>query len=101
MAKITKLPGQDIIDGFKGVLDFYVYMGIPCVRSWPKSPGHDRAPAVQAQWLAFSWAAKNWANLSLEVKGTYNQLAVGTNMTGKDIFTKGFINGSTLYLEGV
>lgn len=85
----------------KGVVDYYVYMGIPCARSWPRSPGHDRAPAVQAQWPAFTWAASNWSELSLEVKQAYNQLAVGTNMTGKDLFMKSFIKGDTLYLERV
>ncbi|GAH92479.1 unnamed protein product, partial [marine sediment metagenome] len=46
-----------IIKGFKGTLDFYVWKGITCVRSWPRSPGRKRAPAVQAQWPAFAWAA--------------------------------------------
>lgn len=100
MAKLLKLPGQSVIDGFKGVVDYYVWCGIACARKWPKSPGHDRAPAVQAQWAAFAWAAKNWIELSPAIKEAYNQLAVSTKMTGKDIFTKGFINGSTLYLDG-
>lgn len=101
MAKIDMLPGMDIISGFKGVIDFYVWNGIACARSWPRSPGPNRAPAVEAAWLAFSWAASNWNNLSKEVRQAYQDLARGTNMTPRDVFTKSFINGSTLYLEGV
>ena len=100
MAKLTKLPGLNIINGMKGKIDYYIYMGIPCVRMWPKSPGHNRAPAVQAQWPAFTWAAKNWPNLAKEIKEAYNQLAVSTTMTGRDLFLKSFLNGSLLYLEG-
>ena len=101
MAKITKLPGLNIINGFKGTLDFFVHDGQPCVRKWPRSPGHDRAPAVQIHWPAFAWAASNWLYVSPAIRQAYEDLARGTNMTPRDMFTKAFINGSTLYLEDV
>lgn len=99
MAKITKLPGAAVINGFKGVIDYYVHMGQNCVRSWPKSPGHDRAPAVEARWPAFSWVASNWNELSPEIRDAYNQMAQGTYMTGRDIFVKNFITAQYLELE--
>jgi len=99
MAKITKMPGSAIINGFKGTLDFYVWKGINCVRRWPKSPGHDRSPAVEAAWDAFSWAASNWKELALPVKEAYNQMAQGTNLTGKDLFIKGYITPLYVRLE--
>lgn len=99
MAVITKMPSKAIISGFKGTLDFYVHMGQACVRSWPRSPGRNRAPAVQARWAAFAWAATNWKNLSLEVQEAYNQMAVSTYMTGKDIFMKTFITSAFFTLE--
>jgi len=95
------MPGTAIINGFKGTLDFYVHCGINCVRSWPRSPGHDRAPAVQAQWTAFAWAASNWNNLTPVIQDAYRQLAQGTNATPRDLFMRSFINGTTLYLEDV
>ncbi|GAI21985.1 unnamed protein product, partial [marine sediment metagenome] len=49
MAVITKMPGMAIVNGFKGTLDFYVHCGTNCVRKWPRSPGHSRAPEVEAQ----------------------------------------------------
>jgi len=92
MAKITKLPGLNIINGFKGTLDYYVWKGIACVRSWPRSPGHDRAPAVQSTWPAFTWASQNWQVLSEEVRQAYRNMAAGTNMTGRDIFVKSYLS---------
>lgn len=101
MAKLKKLPSQRIIDGFKGTVDFYVYMGIPCARSWPRSPGPDRAPAVEAQWLPFAWASANWNNLSPSVREAYINQATGTNLTSRDLFTKSFISTKGLILEDV
>lgn len=95
------MPSLKVINGFKGVLDFYVHDGLACVRSWPRSPGPHRAPAVQAGWPAFTWSVKNWPNLSPIVQEAYRQLAAGTNMTARDIFMKSYMKGDTLYLEDV
>lgn len=99
MAKIDKLPSLAIISGFRGVVDFYVHCGQPCARKWPRSPGHDRAPAVQAGWPAFAWAASYWNSLSPEVRDAYKQMAQGTNMTPRDLFTKSIISSKGLILE--
>lgn len=101
MAKLKKLPSTAIINGFKGTIDFYVWRGIPCARKWPSPPQGERSPGVQATWPAFSWAAHYWVYLPLSIKEAYNQLAVSTNMTGRDLFLKSFINGSSIYLEDV
>ena len=87
-----------IIDGFKGTLDFYIHDGQPCVRMWPRSPGHDRAPAVQEQWDAFAFPSYYWKFLSPEVKDAWNRMASGHSVTGKDLFTKAFINGTAIRL---
>jgi len=100
MAKIDKLPGLEVISGFKGSVDFYEYMGIAVARKWPRSPGHNRAPAVQAQWAAFTQANQLWASLSIAVKAAYNQMAVSTNLTGKDIFVKSYISKHSLDILG-
>ncbi|GAH98539.1 unnamed protein product, partial [marine sediment metagenome] len=36
MARIDVLPSIEIIRGFRGILDFYVRRGTPCVRAWPR-----------------------------------------------------------------
>jgi hypothetical protein len=92
VAKIKKLPGLSVISGFKGTLDFYVWKGIACVRSWPRSPGHERAPAVMAQWQAFTNAAKLWMTLSPEVKDAYRQMSAGLRLSNRDVFIKFYLS---------
>lgn len=91
MAIITKLPGLKIIDGFKGVLDFYVYMGKVVVRTWPKKPSMPRSPASTATALVFGYAAHYWNALSPEIQQAYNDTASGSSLTGRDLFVKSFI----------
>lgn len=107
MAKLTALPHMDIISGFRGVIDFYINhqtcdpelkgAGIPCARKWPRSPGHDRAPAVEAQWQAFSDSSKLWSTLSPEIQAAYNEMAQGTGLTGRDMFTRSYLTGLFRY----
>lgn len=49
MPRMPVLPPTNTIMGLKGVLDFYTWRGIPCVRSWPSPPKLPRAPLVQQQ----------------------------------------------------
>lgn len=97
MAKIRKMPSQGIIDGFKGTLDFYFNMGIPCVRSWPKSPGKLRSEPVMSGWPAFAYAASEWSNLSPVVQDAYRKLATNSGLSGRDMFTRAYLTGLYRY----
>ncbi|MBA7534361.1 hypothetical protein ES705_26607 [subsurface metagenome] len=97
MATLTVLPHQDIIDGFKGTIDFYVHRGIPCARSWPKAPGKQRSPAVMAQWYPFSVAVKEWKNLSPAVQASYNELATNSGLSGRDMQVRAYLTGLYRY----
>lgn len=107
MATLKTLPHQDIISGLKGKIDFYVYhaskdpelrgKGTVCARKWPRSPGHKRAPAVEAQWPAFTYAASHWTNLSQEIQDAYNEMATGTGLSGRDMFTRSYLTGLYRY----
>ena len=99
MAKIKALPGSKAISGFKGVVDFYVWRGIACARKWPSSPGHDRAPAVMAQWSPFSEATRLWTQLSPEVQEAYRRMSAGTHLSGRDVFTKSYLSPLVIHLE--
>ena len=99
MAKLAKMPNQVIIDGFKGKIDFYVNMGIPCARRWPRSPGRRRAPAVEEQWAPFVWASQNWNSLTPEVQDAYKRMAAGTNLSGRDIFMKCYLASTIVHLD--
>lgn len=94
MAKISEMPNQEIIDGFKGTLDYYYWMGIPCVRKWPTIPPYPRSPAEIATQTAFTWAASNWKNLTQPVQEAFNYMARNTPLTGKDIFIKSYLSTS-------
>ena len=97
MAKLTQLPHQAIIDGFKGNVDFYFYMGIPVARAWPKSPGRDRSEAVRAGWSPFTFAAQEWKNLSPVVQEAYNKLATNSGLSGRDMQVRAYLTGLYRY----
>ena len=107
MAKLAALPSLDIISGFRGVIDYYVNfqtcpvetgeVGTPCARRWPRSPGHRRAPAVEAQWDNFTFAAQNWNNLSPEIQAAYEAMATGSALSGRDMFARSYLKGLFTY----
>ena len=97
MAKLEVLPHQAIISGFNGVIDFYVHDGLACARRWPRSPGHRRAPAVQAGWESFTYASKLWSLLSPEVQAAYNSQASDSGLSGRDLMARGFLSGIYTY----
>jgi len=97
MAILNVKPEQAIIDGFKGKVDFYEWNGLPVARKWPRSPGHDRSPAVQATWPIFTAAVHAWPTLSPEIQQSYRDLAAGTTLSGRDLFIKGYIHGIYRY----
>ena len=105
MAKISAMPGQDIIDGFKGILDYYLFhpfcnseKTIPCVRMWPRPPTLARTPEVQARWPAFGYVNQMRDAISPEVVAAYKTLTPGTSLIWTDIMTKGYISGDSNFL---
>ena len=100
MGKLGAMPAQHIISSFKGVVDFYNYLGIPCFRQWPKSPGNRRSPAVEAQWASFAKSSWLWNELGDEVREAYNSMASGTGLSGRDMFTRSYIKGLFTYPTG-
>ena len=97
MVRLLVLPHQDIIDGLKGNIDYYVHRGIPCARSWPRSPGKHRADAVMAQWPIFSFSTKEWKNLSKIVQDSYTQFSANSGLAGRDLQIRAFLSGLYRY----
>ena len=97
MAKLTVMPHEAIIDGLKGSIDFYFNMGIPCARSWPRSPGKRRAHSVMAQWPAFSFATREWKNLSQAVQDSYTQFSTDSGLAGRDLQIRAYLTGLYRY----
>ncbi|GAI50034.1 unnamed protein product, partial [marine sediment metagenome] len=93
MAIIKEMPGRKIIDGFKGKLDFYYYMGVPVCRKWPRSQGKSQTPASIAQWPMFTYVAQSWITISPFVREAYYSIAADCGLHAKDWFTRGYITG--------
>ena len=93
MVKLLEMPTEKKIDGFKKTVDFYFYKGIPCARMWPQLHITERAPSVRAQWPVFSYAAKEWNNLSPLIQGAYKTMAANSHLTGRDFFMRSYISG--------
>ncbi len=93
MAVLTKMPSLGIIAGFKGSIDFYFYKGLPCARAWPKSPGRHRSPRVSAQWPAFTYAAKEWAELSPAVQAGYREMTARGGLSARDLQVRSYLTG--------
>ena len=97
MAVLKNMPEASIIDGFKGKIDFYEHRGQVCVRKWPRSPGHKRAPAVEAQWSVFAAAVSGWSSLPDYIRSDYRRWASPSTLSGRDLFIKGYISGIYRY----
>lgn len=90
MAIIKEMVGRKIIDGFKGKIDFYYYMGIPVARRWPRSQGNSQTSASVAQQPAFIYCARLWSQTSPIVKEAYSVLANACGLHKKDWFTRAY-----------
>jgi hypothetical protein len=107
MAKLSALPNQAIISGFRGVIDYYLLGGcqdretwgppIPCARSWPRSPGKKRSPAVESQWGDFSYIAKQWNEVSNDIRQAFERLSTGTGYSARDLFERAYLKGIYRY----
>ena len=97
VVRLTSLPHEDIIDGFKGNIDYYVHRGIPCARAWPKSPGRLRSAPVMAQWPIFAYAAQEWKKLSSVVQESYNKFATDSGLSGRDLHMRAYLTGLYRY----
>ena len=90
MAKLLQLPEAAIIDGFRGVLDFYVWKGIPCVRSWPqnKASGFTPGALLNQPILARSARLKRFISPSLKVG--LDRYRSGGNYVWADVHTAAY-----------
>lgn len=93
MARIKEMLGEKVISGFRGKLDYYYWMGIACVRRWPKSPRLPRSPGVVAAQQPFIQAASLWRTTPQYLQDFYNTMASGTGLSGRDMFMRAYMSG--------
>lgn len=80
------MPALGVIKGLQGVLDFYWWKGIACVRSWPHIPYANRTPASLASAKTFGEISRAYALVAPDVKALYRQNAKGSPRTGRDVY---------------
>ncbi|MBA7537481.1 hypothetical protein ES705_29750 [subsurface metagenome] len=93
MAKLTQMPHQAIIDGFKGKVDFYEWRGIPCARKWPVWKPRISTPAEKSNQDDFAYINKLAGTLPVDVIDGFKLLAVSTPFTWKDLLVRGYMRG--------
>lgn len=91
MARLTALPSLDIIRGFKGVLDFYLWKGLPCVRKWPHTPRSRRTEGSIAAAALFGDILKSYRLLAPTVLEAYQENANGIPRTPRDVYVSGVL----------
>jgi len=89
MARIDALPSIEIIRGFKGILDFYVWRGLPCVRAWPKYRPAKQTAASLATALVFGAIIKSYRLLGDLPLDAYRDDAQDQTRTARDIMVTG------------
>jgi len=89
MARLTALPSIDIIQGFKGVLDFYLWKGLPCVRKWPYTPPSKRTAGTKSAASLFGEILKSYRLTADTVLEAYQEMAKGAPRTPRDIYVSG------------
>jgi len=86
MAKLNALPELSIIHAFRGIVDFYLWRGIPCARSWPYNPASHHSPGTKAASALFGLVIKSWATVASEARSLYAASANDQPKTPRDLF---------------
>jgi len=97
MVRLLEMPPQDVIDGFKGTIDYYLWKGIPCARSWPVYHPRQPYPSERTNQEAFSTANHLWPTLDEASQQTYFDLATGTGLSPRDMFVRAYMKGLYRY----
>jgi len=86
MPKLTKLPSLSIIHGFRGILDFYLWKGIPCVRKWPVTPKSHLTKGTMTAAKTFGAIIKAYALVDTITRDAFTEDAQDHPRTARDIY---------------
>lgn len=84
MAKLNRMPDMATIIASRGRVDYYLWMGIPVARSWPRKSSQPLTARVEASTLRFNWAAKTTSAIDPWVVEAYKAFTKGTGVTWVD-----------------
>lgn len=94
MAKVATAPSRAVIDGLRGVLDFYDWCGLHIIRAWPRQHIKTRAPGVVAAQQVFAYAHLMSTTLPANVVQSWQFLASKSNLTWRDWLARAYIGGT-------
>ncbi len=86
MARLTALPSLDIIHGFQGVLDFYLWKGLPCARKWPYTPPSHVTEGTIAARALFGAISQGYSLLGDGPLQAFQEDAADQTRTARDIY---------------
>jgi hypothetical protein len=93
MATIQVMPSQEVIDAYKGTLDFYVWKGIKCVRAWPQYPPRQPSPSEAANQTAFATIMKASVDLQPALIAQMKTSVAGTTWRWQDVWVRSYLKG--------
>lgn len=93
MAVLESLPDQAIISALKGIIDFYLYKGIPVARKWPEYPPRTPSPSELFNQQDFAYINEFAVNLAPAPINEWRDMAKGTIWTWKDAMVKAYMSG--------
>ncbi len=86
MARLTALPSIDIIHGFRGILDFYLWKGLACVRKWPYTPPSHVTAGTIATRAIFGQISQGYSLLGEGALQAFQEDAADHTRTARDIY---------------
>ena len=86
MARLPALPSMEIIRGFKGRIDFYLWKRLPCARAWPRYRQERTTPASKAAAATFGQILKNYSLMAPTVRAFFVQDAQDQPRTPRDLY---------------
>ena len=90
MARIQRLPAQHVIDGFRGVLDFYESMGLYIVRTWPRGKSLPQTTQEVAAQPIFARCARLKPLYSATIESAARRYSLGGTSTWQDNLTRAY-----------
>jgi hypothetical protein len=100
MVRLQGVPPRGVVLGFKGIIDFYSWKGIPVARRWPRKPNQPRTPEVQAQWPDFKAITQGFKTIDVTVVDALYGQSGGTLFTTKDLAVSLFYGNSVSESNG-
>jgi len=93
MAKPDQLPEYNIIDGMKGIVDYYYWKGIAVARRWPRYFARKPTAAEAINQTDFAYINKLYSTLPPIIIEALQEHATGTTQISKDYLVRAYLKG--------